>query len=110
MEITQNTIMNWEDVKKYYPNEWVVLGNPIFEGMNVLEGIVLAHHTDKRVASIEGGERRADFNKFTLIFMSVLFNTPEQPPMLYSQHLSIACTISSAYLYAHWNLIAPQNP
>ena len=68
MEITQNTIMNWEDVKKYYPNEWVVLGNPIFEGMNVLEGIVLAHHTDKRVASIEGGERRADFNKFTLIF------------------------------------------
>ena len=68
MEITQNTIMNWEDVKKYYPNEWVVLGNPIFEGMNVLEGIVLAHHTDKRVASIEGGERRGDFSKFTLIF------------------------------------------
>ena len=68
MEIIQDKIMVWEDIKKYFPEEWVVIGNPIFEGMKVLKGTVIAHHSDKRVASLEGGERREGFSKFTLIF------------------------------------------
>jgi hypothetical protein len=36
--------------------------------MKVLKGVVVAHHQDKRVASIEGGEHREGFKKFTLTY------------------------------------------
>ena len=72
MEIIQDEIMLWEEIKKHFPNEWVVLGNPVFEDMKILQGTVLAHHTDKRVTSLEGGERRDGFNKFTLVFTGQL--------------------------------------
>ena len=68
MEIIDNEILIWEEIKNRYPDEWVVLGDPIFDGMKILKGTVLAHHQDKRVASIEGGERREGFKKFTLTF------------------------------------------
>ena len=68
MELIENKILGWEDIKKQYPDEWVVVGNPIFDDMTLLEGVILSHHVDKRVASIEGGELREGFNKFTLIF------------------------------------------
>jgi hypothetical protein len=68
MEIIANEILLWDDIKNQYPDEWVVIGNPIFDGMKILKGIVLAHHSDKRVASIEGGERREGFKKFTVSF------------------------------------------
>jgi hypothetical protein len=72
MEILEDNILDWEDIKNQYPDEWVVLGNPIFDGMKILKGTVLAHHPDKRVASIEGGERREGFVKFTLAFTGQL--------------------------------------
>ena len=62
----ENDVLHWSEIKTRYPNEWVVLANPVFDGMEILEGIVVAHHSDKRVASIEGGEKRRDFQKFTL--------------------------------------------
>jgi hypothetical protein len=68
MELIDDEIIAWEDIKKQYPDEWVVIGNPIFDGMKILKGTVLAHHPDKRVASIEGGERRDGFKKFTVLF------------------------------------------
>ena len=55
MEIIEDKILTWEDIKIQYPDEWVVLGNPVFDGMKILKGTVLAHHPDKRVASIEVG-------------------------------------------------------
>ncbi len=68
MEAIADKILLWEDIKNQYPDEWVVIGNPVFDGMKITKGIVLAHHSDKRVASIEGGERREGFNKFTVSF------------------------------------------
>ena len=66
MATNENDVLRWSEIKTRYPNEWVVLANPVFDGMEILEGIVVAHHSDKRVASIEGGEKRRDFQKFTL--------------------------------------------
>jgi hypothetical protein len=68
METIDDKILLWEDIKNQYPDEWVVIGNPIFDGMKIVQGTVLSHHPDKRVASIEGGERREGFNKFTVSF------------------------------------------
>lgn len=68
MELIDDEILLWDDIKSKYPDEWVVIGNPVFDGMKLIKGTVLAHHPDKRVASIEGGERRAGFEKFTLTY------------------------------------------
>lgn len=68
MDIINDKILVWDDIKNKYPDEWVVIGNPIFNCMKILEGIVLSHHQDKRVASIEGGGRREGFKKFTITF------------------------------------------
>jgi hypothetical protein len=54
MEAVTADVLLWEEIKTRYPDEWVVLGNPVFEGTKVLKGAVLSHHPDKRVASIEG--------------------------------------------------------
>ena len=59
MELIDDEIIAWEDIKSQYQDEWVVIANPVFDGMKLLKGVVLAHHPDKRVASIEGGERRS---------------------------------------------------
>jgi len=40
--------------------------------MDVLEGVVIAHNTDKQIASMEGGERRAPFKKLTLFYVGKL--------------------------------------
>ena len=68
MQSIVEEILTWSDIKSLYPNEWVVIANPIFDGMKIIEGIVVSHHPDKRVASIEGGEHRKSFEKFTLTF------------------------------------------
>ena len=60
--------LSWEEIKRLYPEQWVVLGDPTLEGTKVLSGVVISHHADKRIASMEGGERRAGFKKFTLTF------------------------------------------
>lgn len=68
MEVIECEMLSWEEIKSRYPDEWVLLGDPVFEGTMVLKGAVLAHHPDKRVASIEGGDRREGFKTFTLTF------------------------------------------
>ena len=68
MEVIEAEKLSWDEIIKKYPEEWVVLANPIFAGMQITEGVVLTHHSDKRVASIESTERRTGFRKFTLIY------------------------------------------
>jgi hypothetical protein len=72
MEIIDNEILNWDEIKNQYPDEWVVIGNPAFDGMQIINGIVIAHHADKRVASIEAGERREGFKKITINYTGII--------------------------------------
>jgi hypothetical protein len=66
--VVEDKVITWGDIKKAYPNEWVVIANPIFDGMKIVEGIVIANHPDKRIASMEGGEKRAPYPSVTLTF------------------------------------------
>lgn len=68
MKVIDDEIIEWKNIKKLYPDEWVVIGDPLFDGMKIVKGKVLAHHHDKRVASIEGGEKRKGSKKFTITF------------------------------------------
>ncbi len=72
MKVIETNVLKISEIESQYPNQWIVLGNPVFDGMDVLEGVVIAHNTDKRIASMEGGERRAPFKKLTLFYVGKL--------------------------------------
>lgn len=68
----ETEVLKMAEIETRYPNQWIVVGNPVFNGMDVVEGVVIAHHADKRIASMEGGERREPFNKVTLFYVGKL--------------------------------------
>ena len=72
MVAIEKEVLTMAEIEVRYPNQWVVLGNPVFDGMDVLEGTVIAHHPDKRVASMEGGEQRMPSQKVTLFYVGKL--------------------------------------
>lgn len=41
-------------IRKKFPNEWVLLADPVMQGSEIVGGIVLSHHLDKRELTILG--------------------------------------------------------
>ncbi len=62
--------INIATIKKNYPNEWVLLGNPMMDDSNleVLSGVPLYHSKDKKEVCYIGRDKTASFEKITLIF------------------------------------------
>jgi hypothetical protein len=58
--------LNIEEIKQRYPNEWVLLGNPNMDGVNVLGGIVVFHASTKQ-GLLEGRDllKRFDHSTWT---------------------------------------------
>ena len=42
------TYLSIQQIKEQYPDEWVLLGNPMIEETNVLGGIVVYHSKNKK--------------------------------------------------------------
>ena len=63
-------LLNIADIKKLYPDEWVLLGNPIMDEnkMDVLSGIPVFHSKDKKEVCYIGRDRTSEFHKITLIY------------------------------------------
>ncbi len=63
-------LLDISEIKKLYPNEWVLLGNPIMDEnkIDVLEGIPLYHSKDKKEVCYIGREKTTNFDKITLIY------------------------------------------
>jgi len=63
-------LINISEIKNLYPNEWVLLGNPIMDEskIDVLEGIPLFHSKDKKEVCYIGRDKTAGFDKITLIY------------------------------------------
>ncbi len=61
---------NMAAIKTRYPNEWVLLGNPVMDEskLDVLEGVPLFHSKDKKEVCYIGRDKTADFDKVTLIY------------------------------------------
>ncbi len=51
-----------------YPNEWLLIGNPEYEGTLVVGGVVLYHSKDKREVCYIGKDKTSDFAKIALIY------------------------------------------
>lgn len=63
-----HTFLTFEELKKLYPNEWVLLGNPKIQNTSVLGGIVLYHSKDKKEVCYIGRDKTADFSTVTIAF------------------------------------------
>ena len=68
--IKMGQLLNINDIKKLYPDEWVLIGNPIMDDskIDVLSGIPIYHSKDKKEVCYIGRDKTTDFDKITLIF------------------------------------------
>ncbi|MCX6278179.1 MAG: hypothetical protein NT004_08785 [Bacteroidetes bacterium] len=68
--------LNINDIKILYPDEWVLLGNPVMDDSNldVTAGIPLFHSKDKKEVCYIGRDKTPAFDKITLIYTGT-FNT-----------------------------------
>ena len=62
--------LNIDDIKKLYPAEWVLVGNPVMDDshIDILSGIPIYHSKDKKEVCYIGRDKTAAFDKITLIF------------------------------------------
>jgi hypothetical protein len=62
--------LNIEKIRDLYPDEWVLLGNPVMDtnDIEVLMGIPLYHSRDKREVCYLGKATTAGYSMITLIF------------------------------------------
>jgi hypothetical protein len=63
-------LLSINDIKKLYPEEWVLLGNPVMDNSNidVLSGIPIYHSKDKKEVCYIGRDKTSAFDKITLVF------------------------------------------
>jgi hypothetical protein len=64
--------LSYEQLSSLFPNEWVLLGNPIFEKTKVQGGIMLYHSKDKKEVCYLGKEKTNGFDKITLTYTGTL--------------------------------------
>lgn len=67
-------LLSITDIKKLYPDEWILLGNPIMDESNidVLSGIPIFHSTDKKEVCYIGRNKTSAFDKITLVYTGTI--------------------------------------
>jgi len=62
-----------DDIKKSYPDEWILLGNPVKDeyGMDIYSGVVLYHSRDKRELAYLGKPLVKNYDRVLLFFNRV---------------------------------------
>jgi hypothetical protein len=65
-----DAILTINDLKKLFPDEWVLLGNPVMDEskIDVISGIPLFHSKDKKEVCYIGREKTSNFDRITLIY------------------------------------------
>jgi hypothetical protein len=61
-------ILTIEEIKQKYPNEWVLLENPVIDNTKVLSGIPIYHAKDKREIAYQGINWRENFSGATIVY------------------------------------------
>lgn len=64
--------MSFEEMKNLYPDEWVVVGNPvqIETQLAIVAGIPLVHGMDKKIVCWEGRKvvEQVNLNTYTVVY------------------------------------------
>ena len=65
--------ININDIKNLYPEEWVLIGNPIMDDkkIDVLSGIPIYHSKDKKEVCYIGKDKTTGYNRITIIFTGI---------------------------------------
>jgi hypothetical protein len=66
--MAEQTSLTLDQIKALFPNEWVLLGNPVIKNAQVLSGIVIFHNADKRKLADSEIDWRQYFNNATSVF------------------------------------------
>ncbi len=63
-------VLNLIEIKNRYPDEWVLVGNPVMDASNidVLSGVPIYHSKDKKEVCYIGRDKTSTFDKITIIF------------------------------------------
>lgn len=64
----ENLQISFDELKKLYPDEWILLGNPKMKNTSVVGGVVLYHSKDKKEVCYIGRDKTADFATVTIAF------------------------------------------
>lgn len=64
----ENSYIAFDELKRLYPNQWVLLGNPEIRNTSVLGGIVLYHSKDKKEVCYIGRDKTAAYSSVTIAF------------------------------------------
>ena len=76
--MTKNKRLLISKIKELYPNEWVLLGNPVFDDTNqldILYGVPIAHSPDKKELCYLGRSKTDGYAKITFIYTGLLENS-----------------------------------
>jgi hypothetical protein len=62
-----------DEIIKLYPEEWVLLGNPVWDEIKlaVLAGIPLYHSKDKKEVCYLGRDKTAGYDTISLVYTGV---------------------------------------
>ena len=66
-------LINIEEIKSLFPDEWVLIGNPVMDEskIDILSGIPILHSKDKKEVCYLGKTKTADFETVTIVFTGV---------------------------------------
>ena len=66
----EDSYVSIEDAKVLYPDEWLLLGNPVSDknGLRTLGGYILYHSKDKKEVCYLGREKTEGYDQITLEF------------------------------------------
>jgi hypothetical protein len=70
-----DTFVSLDELKKIYPNEWILLGDPEMKNTTVLGGVVLYHSKDKKEVCYIGRDKTADYETVTIAYAGDLKQT-----------------------------------
>ena len=63
-----HTFIAFDKLKKLYPDEWILLGNPEIKNTTVLGGFVLYHSKDKKEVCYIGRDKTENYSSVTIAF------------------------------------------
>ena len=66
--------MTIDEMKSLYPNEWVLVGDPVLgeSGVKIVSGIPVYHSADKKEVCYLGRDKTSQFTKIKLIYTGTI--------------------------------------
>lgn len=66
--MSRATYTSMEELQKMFPDEWILLGNPIVENTHVMGGIPIIHSKNKREVYYLGKDLVNEFHNTTIAY------------------------------------------